>query len=257
MIIPGLLPVACRPFMMRAIFTFLFVSITGMAFTQNVFDAGSIEYERKTNIHKFNGDNEWFARMKDQVDKYHTAYYDLTFNAEKSIYKPGKEVPGQKLSWFAPPGADNNVYTDFKTNTVTQTKSVFENVMLINDSLRDIKWKITNEFRNILGYECRKAVGKIYDSLVVVAFYCDQIAVSTGPENISGLPGAILGMAIPRMYTTWFATKINKAAFNEVQVIEPPKKGKATTPEKMKEEIKTAVKDWGDYVNKILWFVLL
>lgn len=236
-------------------FVFSLISATG--FTQSVIEAGVIEYERKSNIHKFNSDNEWFSRMKDQVDKYHVSNFVLTFTPEKSLYKPGKEVPGQKTGWFAPPGIDNTVFTDFKTNKVVESKSVFENKVLINDSLRNIKWKITNEFRNILGYECRKATGVIYDSVVVVAFYCDQIAVSTGPENFNGLPGAILGMAIPRMWTTWFATKITRTTIAEAPVMEAPSKGKATTTDKIKEDVTQAVKNWGDYVNKILWFVLL
>lgn len=243
---------------MKGIIIFLLLACMSISgYNQSVIEAGSIEYERKTNIHKFNSDNEWFARMKDQVDKYHTSYFDLVFNTEKSLFKPGKEVPGQKTGWFAPPCLDNIVYTDFSTNKVTESKSVFENHILLNDSLRNVKWKITNEFRNIIGYECRKALGTIYDSVVVVAFYCDQIAVSTGPENFNGLPGAILGMAIPRMWTTWFATKVTRATPGQEQVMEAPKKGKETTAEKIKQEVTAAVKDWGNYVNKILWFVLL
>lgn len=236
----------------------LFCLVTGWSYSQSVIEAGYIEYERKTNIHKFNEDNEWFARMKDQVDKYHISYFDLNFNTEKSLYKPGREVPGQKMGWFAPPAIDNTVYTDFKAGSVVESKSIFENTILITDSLRKVKWKITNEFRDVAGYECRKAVGTIYDSVVVVAFYTDQIAVSTGPENFNGLPGAILGMAIPRMWTTWFATKVVRASPGVPQpVMEAPKKGKNTTPQKVKEEVTVAVKDWGNYVNKILWFVLL
>jgi GLPGLI family protein len=228
---------------------------TGFA-QKNYVEAGTIEYERKTNIHKLNQDNEWFSRMKDQVAKFHTAYYELTFTPEIAHFKPGKEVEN-KVGWFAPPAIANQVFTNFKTGEVTSSKVLFEDTYLIKDSLRNTKWKITNEYRNILGYECRKAVGKICDSVVVVAFYCDQISTSIGPEGFGGLPGGILGLAIPRMWTTWFATKITPARPSDPVLFEQPKKGKETTNEKIQADLRSALKDWGDYVNIIMWFVVI
>ena len=240
----------------KHIILFFSLLITVNAHTQAVIEAGKIEYERKTNLHKLNADNEWFARMKDQVAKFHISYFELTFNPEKSLFKPGKEIEN-KVGWFAPPAIANVVYTDLKTGFVTSSKAIFEQNVLVKDTLRNVRWKITNEFRDIAGFECRKAVGKIYDSVVVVAFYCEQILPSVGPENFNGLPGAILGLAIPRMWTTWFATKVEKANFGEAQPMEAPTKGKETNPKKMTEEMRTSLKDWGSYVNKMLWFVLL
>lgn len=235
----------------------LILSFTLHASAQkSIIESGTIEYERKTNIHKLNGDNEWFARMKDNVGKYHISYFDLTFTPTKSIYKPGKEFTNNS-GWFAPACGENVVYADLGTNKVTAQKKLLEDTYLVKDSIHAIKWKITNEFRSFLGYECRKAVGTIYDTVIVVAFYCDQIAVSTGPESFGGLPGAILGLAVPRMYTTWFATKFTKTDYSKPVPIEEPTKGKSTTPVKLKTDLGAAMKDWGNFANKILWFVLL
>jgi GLPGLI family protein len=41
---------------------------------------------------------------------------------------------------------------------------------VIADSIK-IEWKITNENREIAGYNCRKAVGKIMDDVYVLLFY--------------------------------------------------------------------------------------
>jgi len=234
----------------------VFASIAAGA-QKSVIEGGTIEYERKTNLHKLNGDNEWFARMKDQVGKYHINYFDLTFTPEKAIYKPGKEYANTS-GWFAPACNDNTVYTDLQTGKVTASKKLLEDAFILQDSIHHVKWKITNDYRNFLGFECRKAVGTVFDSVIVVAFYCEQIAVSTGPEGFGGLPGAILGLAIPRMYTTWFATKFTKMDYaNPPAIGEPPKKGKMVTPQKLTTDLKAAMKDWGQYVNKILWFVLV
>lgn len=229
----------------------------GNTWAQNIIEAGTIEYERKVNIHKINRENEWFQKMKDQVAVYHTSYFDLVFNADKALYKPGKETVNN-VGWFAPPASADVILTDFKSGKVTASKSVFEESYLIKDTMRTMKWKITNEFRNIAGYDCRKAVGTTFDSVIVVAFYCDRIAASVGPQRFSGLPGAILGLAIPRMYTHWFATKVTVAKYGEPQpAMEEPKKGKETTDKKIEDGLRTSLKDWGPYVNNILWFVLL
>ena len=100
----------------------------------------------------------------------------------------------------------------------------------------EIKWKIENETRKIAGWECRKAVGRIYDSVYVVAFYCPEIIPQGGPELFSGLPGMILGLAIPRYYTTWFATKIELANIDESKIAAPdPKKGKQYSKKELAE----------------------
>ena len=48
----------------------------------------------------------------------------------------------------------------------------------------------------------------VMDSIVVIAFYTDEILTSGGPESFNGLPGMIMGLAIPRLHTTWYATKL-------------------------------------------------
>lgn len=55
----------------------------------------------------------------------------------------------------------------------------------------------------------------------MVAFYCPEIITQGGPEFFTGLPGMILGLAIPRYYTTWFATKIEIASIDESKIVPP------------------------------------
>ncbi len=66
--------------------------------------------------------------------------------------------------------------------SVTQ-KTFYEDTYLLTDSLRAIEWKIGTEIREIAGFDCRKAVGKIFDSIVVIAFYTDEI-VPRGDRNL-------------------------------------------------------------------------
>lgn len=223
---------------------------------------GKIEYERKVNIKRQLNDlddeqKEWIEKFKAQIPDFNTSYFDLYFNTSKSLYKPGKEVEGGTKLWFAQsPANDNVVLTDFGTEKVKANKTVFEQKFLVEDSMRKIEWKISDEIRTIANYKCRKAVGKIFDSVYVVAFYTEDIMVSGGPEMFSGLPGMILQLAIPRMHTTWVAQKIDMVKPKDTDFTTSDK-GKKTTQKELYETLKTSFKDWGKYADKNLWWTLI
>jgi GLPGLI family protein len=140
---------------------------------------GKIEFERKTNIHRlYYSDEEmgsWDETMKKLIPQFQVDYFDLVFNEEKSLYKPGRENPDQKKSFFEPPAMANVIFKDLQQQTGVSQKQVYDIQFLLIDSLRNIDWKLQAEIRTIAGFECRKAVGRICDSVVVVAFYTDDI----------------------------------------------------------------------------------
>ena len=123
-------------------------------------------------------------------------------------------------------------------------KEVFENTFLMKDSIHPIAWKMMNETRTIAGFTCRKAVGKVFDSVYIIAFFTEQITVSGGPESFGGLPGMILGLAIPKLHTTWYATKVEMKPIKETEIV-APKKGKKFNFSQLKEQLKLSLKDWG------------
>lgn len=223
---------------------------------------GKIEYEKKVNVKRQLNDlddeqKQWIEKFKAQIPDFNTSYFDLYFNTSKSLYKPGKEVEGGTKLWFAQaPASDNVVLTDFATEKVKANKTVFEQKFLVEDSMRKIEWKISDEIRTIANYKCRKAVGKIFDSVYVVAFYTEDIMVSGGPEMFSGLPGMILQLAIPRMHTTWVAQKIDMVKPKDTDFTTSDK-GKKTTQKELYETLKTSFKDWGKYADKNLWWTLI
>jgi GLPGLI family protein len=122
---------------------------------------------------------------------------------------------------------------------------------LLEDSVRPIKWKIENEIRKIAGFDCRKAIGIIHDSVYVVAFYCPEIVPQGGPEFFTGLPGMILGLAIPRYFTTWFATKIELASIDESKILPPTiKKSKQYTKKELAAILSKKYKEAGRWKNE-------
>jgi GLPGLI family protein len=182
--------------------------------------------------------------------------YELRFDGKHSMYKLVKENSDNKYIQGIKPSEADGVVQDLDAKTTSTRREIFENTYLIQDSLRNLEWRITDETREIAGFECRKAVTKICDSVYVVAFYTDQIAVSSGPETFGGLPGMILGLAVPRLYTTWFATKVELSEPTPAQLT-PAQKGKKVTWDQLQTELKKGFKDWGKEAERRLWIYSL
>lgn len=170
----------------------------------------------------------------------------LTFGKDQTLFAPVGEASVQN-SWFDFPSAQQNniVYSRPANQTSIAQKKVYEDVYLVKDSTRKINWKVTNEMRNIAGYDCRRANALIMDSIYVVAFYSEEIPVSGGPESFTGLPGMILGLALPYEHVTWFATAVRDEPVTE-EKLKAPVKGKPTDNNKLMEILKSALKEWGD-----------
>lgn len=235
-------------------------SLEGMAQTTFIRKA-KIEFERKTNTHRlyFSGETDsWAEEFKKLIPQFRTDYFDLLIDDGKSIYRPGREVEQKSSGFFESPAVTNTVYSDLSSGASISQKQVFETLFLLQDSLKKYTWKLEPETRTIAGYECRKAITRICDSVVVVAFYSDEIVPSAGPESFNGLPGAILGLAVPRLYTTWFATKVEVLSEKDEKTIVPPSKGKKADDKAMVATVDAAIKNWGDkYHDRSIWFITL
>ncbi|MEO6831523.1 MAG: GLPGLI family protein, partial [Chitinophagaceae bacterium] len=161
-----------------------------------------------------------------------------------------------KMTWGLPPGGDNEIHQDFDTKIVTAKKTLYEQTFLIRDTAQKRNWKISSEVRTIAGFKCRKAVTIICDSVYVVAFYTDDIPVSGGPEQFGGLPGMILELAVPRLYTTWVATKVEVVSVAAKDLV-APSKGKSITMAKLQSTIAESLKDWGKWGKRNIWWMVI
>lgn len=221
---------------------------------------GKIEYVKKTNQHKpYEGqeDNGWISQMLKVYPKFVTDLFELKFDENRSFYKLEKENTDNKyLMWGGKPSETDGVIQDYTHKSVSTKRDVFENTYVIKDSSRNLDWRITDETRDIAGFECRKAVTKICDSVYVVAFYTDQIPVSGGPESFGGLPGMILELAVPRLYTTWVATKVELIDPTPAE-LNPPQKGKQVNWQQLYVELKKGLSDWGKDGEKRIWMISL
>ncbi|GGH03697.1 GLPGLI family protein [Pedobacter zeae] len=211
----------------------LFFAVTIIK-AQTVFiKSAKITFEKKINQKQQLASNTWISDdARDKMSKYRISNWDYNFNDSTSIYKiKPKETLNDNNFFFIAGENTNELYTDFSKNARVIRKLISGEDFILKDTIPHLRWKIMNDVRQIAGYECRKAITVINDSVTVVAFYTDEILLKGGPEGFTGLPGMILGLAIPRYNTTWFATKV-EAKNVPILNIAPPAKGKRTDTEK-------------------------
>jgi len=209
--------------MKKMILTFnVLAIISGSSFAQNVrfTRLGLIEYQKTVNMYAIiqrglNKENETllkpaFEAYKQQHPQFKELKSTLMFAGNKTLFTP-VGVNTSITSFFNDPQIamqNNVVYSDLNTKQLISKRKVFDDTYLLKDSLKIIKWKFTDEVRDIAGYPCYRANGLTLDSVYVVAFYTDKIPVSGGPESFGGLPGMILQLALPHENVSWIATKV-------------------------------------------------
>nr|WP_294988899.1 GLPGLI family protein [uncultured Sediminibacterium sp.] len=230
--------------------TFVILLLAGDTIrAQDFVTKGKIYYEKKDNMRK------QFARSNAQLPngmvfpESVTSFFELTFSGERALYKAGKEetrlseeMDGQDVSFGKTP---NIMYSHYGKGQRVVKKQIIQETLILEDSISPVQWKIEQETRSIAGYNCRKAIGRIFDTLYVVAFYAEELVIKGGPEGFSGLPGMILQLAIPRLSSVWTATKIELAEVDESEVAPPTTKGKRLTKEEQKAKLKKMATELG------------
>lgn len=250
----------------RNLFPALLLFVVGNnAGAQQFINKGVIEYEVKTSIKKTMGTGNWDEKMKEMMSDFKTGYFKYIFDGPKSVYKFDRWDPSTKVPEFLRRNDEDNVwYMDHENNQFNMVKNIFGITFNAQDSIPVIRWKMVNENRVIAGFNCRKAVGKISDSVYVFAFYTDEITSNGGPCSINGLPGMILGVTIPRMFVSYIATKVQ---VNDVPVqeIKPVVAKKYYTRRSMFTLVQERTKEWVDeddpesnkWREQLLWSIML
>lgn len=241
---------------MKKIFASIIILASLSASAQQFISTGMIEYEVRVNNHRMFGDGFFGEMFKDKIPNFSTTYYKLTFDDNKTIYKFDRLNEKDKLPWNNNP-EENVWYNDLNTSTRVNQKFVFDQTYILSDSLMKMEWKLVpNETRDIAGFVCRKAQAIIFDSVYVFAFYTDEITASGGPMGIHGLPGMIMGVTIPRMFTSWIATRLEINGV-KTNIIAPPTKGKKKVAAELQQSIEKVSKDWGTWGRQSIWNIFL
>lgn len=240
-------------------------SITIISSAQNAHftNQGTITYEKKINMYalikdeiKKGSGNSFYATAFDDYQRNNTQFKTLkstlNFSKNQTLFTPIEDESSARSFFdFSSVSQNNVIATNTSKNTSIAEKKVFDQTYLLKDSTRKINWKITSEIRNIAGYDCRRANAIIMDSIYVVAFYTDEIPISGGPESFTGLPGMILGVALPYEHITWFASGVTEQPITDDK-LKAPTKGKPVDRQQLVTILKAATKDWGDWAQDSL-----
>lgn len=139
-------------------------------------------------------------------------YYELQINANKSIYRmiTKNKIESATKAQNVEQNTENktivqlpeqNVYKNFADLTYTKQEHLINKKYLIKEKLSKINWELSNEIKKIDKYNCKKAKA-IIKNKQVIAWYCEDIAISDGPSIYYGLPGLILQIeAEDRLYS--------------------------------------------------------
>ena len=246
--------------MKNLLYIALLLILSNTAFAQYAYfpTSGTITFERKFHLQNFLKRTMGSKVDLDVWDRTSLEYltkngpqeiithHTLQFNDMVTLFETVKEdYPSNYRSamWYIPIKSDTKTYVNYKKGTFQKLLPFGDDELLLEDSIPRVKWKYTDEYRNIAGYDCRRANGLIQDSIYVVAFFTNQLEVPGGPELIQGLPGTILGVSIPSKNINMFASKVE---LNNDIISSTLTKKKKVLPESLEsimDKLKTSVYD--------------
>ena len=120
--------------------------------------------------------------QKDMSDAFAGSYYPLKYFYQKNTFQRNVEMDGLKSYTY--------------TNNVV--------------------WEITDESKNIDGYICFKAIGKLKQltdskTYMIEAWFAPEIAYPVGPSEYAGLPGMIVYL----IFENYLIHKLESIKFND------------------------------------------
>lgn len=233
----------------------MFIALTSMSTTATAqMKEGKISYERKVNMHRNLPD----PQMKSMIPEFRTDKFELIFNESASLYRSvvDDEAPdpfanagggggGMRMNFRMP---TNTTYTDIAKQIQYEERAFFEKEFLIVDSLKQHRWKLSEETKTIAKQLCKKATTMITapqmrmrvsrggennsDSAAnapikpketeLVVWYAENIPVSVGPDNYSGLPGVIMEMDVDNGASVTTAVEVS-AKYPKKELVAPTK----------------------------------
>jgi GLPGLI family protein len=160
----------------------------------------------------------------------------LRFNGRESIVQPIEALNNEAtVIDFAAITAKSMgvIYTDYNTMSTLMVDDSFGDRLIVPDSLNRFRWELTNERKEIGGYQCLKATGVKFnyedegiEEVPITAWYTPEIPIPTGPAGYGGLPGLILELNI----RNWKSIRAYEVKLKNKEVkINKPIKGKWLT----------------------------
>ena len=144
----------------------------------------------------------------------------------------------------------------FYRNFTTKRKVDFREFMgknyLIEDTLAFGNWKVAEETKQVLGYNCTKATTT--DTIrkrEITAWFTADLALSSGPQAFGQLPGMILEVDINSGEIVLLAKKVEFKKLKKGE-LEAPKKGEKITEAEFQKKLADMLRENGGRSMKII-----
>ena len=216
------------------------------------------------------------AMIQERINSMSTNNFVLSFNKNSSLYVEEEKLEQDQdngiiaqrmgmLKMILNQGSNGKLYKNSSNNTYKNQTELYGKLFLIQDSLKTIDWKITDDVKTIGKHTCFKATAilknkglptnfspggqqtddskegrkKADEMIIVTAWFTLDIPVSQGPAMYYGLPGLILEVNAGNTTILCSKIELNK----EGETVNPPKKGKKINQEKYDELVKKKAKE--------------
>ena len=221
---------------------------------------GKVVYERTTQMQvRFAGMNDEMERM---IPRSRTDKFELTFGNNQSLWKQAEQENnddnefgggGMQIRMFVA-GSDDVMYCNFDAAKKVEQRMMLDKKFIVEDSIRSLKWKMSDETKTVLNHLCSKTIATRYgkrmtmnmdngkmerkevdDTINIIAWFTTDIPVSAGPGEYQGqLPGLILEMDVNNGRQVFKALEISPKV--DVASIKEPQGKKRYTPDEYKKE---------------------
>lgn len=131
------------------------------------------------------------------------------------------------------------IYIDIKNGKIISQKELGGTFFLVQKDIKDYKWKLINESKQIGQYNCYKATTSLKSlkkgketETVIEAWYAPSLPINIGPLGYAGLPGLIIELKDGKMGT--YSLKEINFDVDKNRAIEKLTKGKVVTSEEYK-----------------------
>jgi GLPGLI family protein len=245
---------------MKAIITTLvllfIITINAQEFTGKAIYKTSTKSTIKFGKDQKGVDDKMQEELRKRLQKMNQKTFILNFDKNSSTYReevqlqaPRPQAGGQiDVFSFGGSGGGSIFYKNIKENRFANQTEIQGKRFLVKDKLKDFKWELSSETKNIGNYTCYKASfskeventnmiiengksveEKIKETIITTAWYTTQVSISNGPGNYQGLPGLILEINDGKKIIVCTEIILNPS---EKISIQEPKKGKVVSQKK-------------------------
>ena len=197
---------------MNRIFVIVFLSIHSLIYSQGVEVKYRVTHFDFIIPQEFK-DNAGYTMIKNRYNNIKIHAKDIEFkliadsklslSENIQILEPPKDTYKSIRTGLTAMNLNGSFYSDHLASTNYHKKTVAGEEFTIVTKYNDRKWRLINENKLFLGYNCFKATttdtitnskGAFYKK--ITAWYCPEISINSGLGAFVGLPGLVLGIEI-------------------------------------------------------------